>query len=208
VDSALKQLNPVHILRKYEGESKSFRTGSLERELQMVQLSATRCSCIAILWVCLVNFVAITICVASQRVFMVVYFVIESVRKILGKSSQIKLHRMWREELKTNCVIETAVTLTDISPRILRHHTNYTRYVKPTTRWSLPQFGRFSPKNTISNTQGCAIIQVQVQVVQFLLLLCFITGITTYCSLLLFLANVPHFKLIMGYCLTWKHKYL
>jgi hypothetical protein len=29
--------------------SKSFRTGRLERELQMVQLSATRCSFIAIL---------------------------------------------------------------------------------------------------------------------------------------------------------------
>jgi len=34
----------------YEGVSKSFRTGRLEWELQMVQLSATRCSCIAILW--------------------------------------------------------------------------------------------------------------------------------------------------------------
>jgi hypothetical protein len=33
----------------YEGVSKSFRTGRLERELQMVQLSATRCSCIVIL---------------------------------------------------------------------------------------------------------------------------------------------------------------
>jgi hypothetical protein len=33
----------------YNGVSKSFRTGGLERELQMVQLSATRCSCIAIL---------------------------------------------------------------------------------------------------------------------------------------------------------------
>jgi hypothetical protein len=33
----------------YEGVSKSFRTGLLERELQMVQLSATRCSFIAIL---------------------------------------------------------------------------------------------------------------------------------------------------------------
>jgi len=29
----------------YDGVSKSFRTGRLERELQMVQLSATRCSC-------------------------------------------------------------------------------------------------------------------------------------------------------------------
>jgi hypothetical protein len=32
----------------YEGVSKSFRTGLLERELQTVQLSATRCSCITI----------------------------------------------------------------------------------------------------------------------------------------------------------------
>jgi len=32
-----------------EGVSKRFRTGRLERELQTVQLSATRCSCIAIL---------------------------------------------------------------------------------------------------------------------------------------------------------------
>jgi hypothetical protein len=56
----------------YEGVSKSFRNGRLERELQMVQLSATRCSCIAILWVSLVSFVAITLCVTSQRVFIVV----------------------------------------------------------------------------------------------------------------------------------------
>jgi hypothetical protein len=34
---------------KYEDVSKSFRTGRLERELQMVQLSATKCSCIAVL---------------------------------------------------------------------------------------------------------------------------------------------------------------
>jgi hypothetical protein len=40
----------------------------------MIQLSATRCSCIAILWVSLVNSAAITFCVASQLVF-VVYFV-------------------------------------------------------------------------------------------------------------------------------------
>jgi hypothetical protein len=50
----------------------SFRTGRLERELQTVQLSATRCSCIAILWVSLVSFAAITLCVASQQVFIVV----------------------------------------------------------------------------------------------------------------------------------------
>jgi hypothetical protein len=49
----------------YEDVSKSFWTGRLERELQMVQLSVTRCNCIAILWVSLVSFAAITLCIAS-----------------------------------------------------------------------------------------------------------------------------------------------
>jgi hypothetical protein len=79
---------PLFPLRRlYEAVSKSFRTGRLERELQTVQLSATRCSCIAILWVILVSFAAITLCVASQRVFVFVYFVIDSVRKLLNTSS-------------------------------------------------------------------------------------------------------------------------
>jgi len=53
------------------------------------QLSATRCSCIAILWVSLVSFAAITLCVAFQRVFIVVgiYFFIDSVRKLLDTPS-------------------------------------------------------------------------------------------------------------------------
>jgi hypothetical protein len=55
---------------RYEGVSKSSRTGRLERELQMVQLCATRYRCITILWVSLVSFAAITLCVASQRVFI------------------------------------------------------------------------------------------------------------------------------------------
>jgi hypothetical protein len=41
----------------------------------MVQHSATRCSCIAIFLISLMSFVAITICVASQRVFVVVVVV-------------------------------------------------------------------------------------------------------------------------------------
>jgi hypothetical protein len=62
---------------EYDGVSKRFRTGRLEQELQMVQLSATRCSCIIILWVSLVNPAAITLCVTSQRVIpkVGVYFV-------------------------------------------------------------------------------------------------------------------------------------
>jgi hypothetical protein len=74
----------VTLVHVYEGVSKSFRTGHLGRELQMIQLSATRCSCIAILWVSLESFAAITHCVAFQRVFIVIstYFVIDSVRKL------------------------------------------------------------------------------------------------------------------------------
>jgi hypothetical protein len=51
----------------------------------------TRCSCIAILWVSLVSFIAITLCVASQRVFIVVsvYFVIDSVQKLLDTPSYL-----------------------------------------------------------------------------------------------------------------------
>jgi len=65
------------LVMSYECVSKSYRTGRLERELQMVKLSSTRCSCIAILWVSLVSFNAITLCVASHLGFTVVsvYFV-------------------------------------------------------------------------------------------------------------------------------------
>jgi hypothetical protein len=71
----------------YEGVSKSSRTGGRERELQMVQLSATTCSCIAILCVSVVSFAAISLCFASQRVFIVVYFAMDSVRKLLDTPS-------------------------------------------------------------------------------------------------------------------------
>jgi hypothetical protein len=76
---------------KVWGLSKSFRTCRLERELQIVQLSATRCSCIAILWVTRVSFAAITLCVASQRVTPKInlYFFIDSVRKLLDKPSYV-----------------------------------------------------------------------------------------------------------------------
>jgi len=52
---------PYRLISKVLGASKSFRTGRLERELQMVELSATRCSFIAILWVSPVSFAAITL---------------------------------------------------------------------------------------------------------------------------------------------------
>jgi hypothetical protein len=72
-----------------EGVSKKFRIGLLEQELQMVQLSATRCNSIVILWVSIGSFAAITLCVASERLLIVVsvYFVIDSVRKLLDTLS-------------------------------------------------------------------------------------------------------------------------
>jgi hypothetical protein len=74
---------------KYEGVSRSFRTGRLEPKLQMVQLSATRCSYIAVLLVSLVSFTAITLCVTSQRVItkVSICLVIDSVWKLLDTPS-------------------------------------------------------------------------------------------------------------------------
>jgi hypothetical protein len=50
----------------------------------MLQLSTNRCSCIAVLWVSIVMYAAITLYVASQRVIpkVRVYFFIDSVRKL------------------------------------------------------------------------------------------------------------------------------
>jgi hypothetical protein len=80
----------------YEGVSKRFWTGRLEWELQMVQLSASRCICIATLWVSVMSFAIITLCVASQLMFIiviVVYFVIDSVRKLLAIASYVSWNK-------------------------------------------------------------------------------------------------------------------
>jgi hypothetical protein len=62
----------------------------------MAQLSTTERSCIAILCVSLVNFFIVTLCVASQLVFIVVsvYFVIDSVRKLLDTPSYDHLYNI------------------------------------------------------------------------------------------------------------------
>jgi len=50
VTTAVKiQVKVFWVVTPKKGVSKCFWTGHLEQELQMVQLSATRCSCIAIL---------------------------------------------------------------------------------------------------------------------------------------------------------------
>jgi hypothetical protein len=62
----------------------------------MLKLSTTRCSCMAILRISLVSFTAIALCVASQRGFIVVvvvvvYFDIDSVRKLLNTLPYVSL---------------------------------------------------------------------------------------------------------------------
>jgi len=80
----------------------------------MVQLSATRCSCIAILWVSLVSFAAITLCVASQRVFIVasVYFIMTQsgnfwIHRIFGVSISVSV---WSTQKKSRNGKSMAVT--------------------------------------------------------------------------------------------------
>jgi hypothetical protein len=79
-------------IHTYEGVSKSFRTSCLEWELQMVQLSATRCNCIAILWVSLVSFAAITLCVASQRVFIFISLSTQSGNFWIHSRTYVRTH--------------------------------------------------------------------------------------------------------------------
>jgi hypothetical protein len=83
----IKIISNNHVI--YECVSKSFRTGRLERELQMIQLPATRCSCIAILWVNLVSFAAkpFVLLLNECLLLLSIYFVIDSVRKLLDTSS-------------------------------------------------------------------------------------------------------------------------
>jgi hypothetical protein len=72
-----------YLVHTDETVSKRFRTGRLERELQMAELSATRCSCIAVLWVSIMSFAATALNVASQWVFVVICFVTDSIQKLL-----------------------------------------------------------------------------------------------------------------------------
>jgi hypothetical protein len=94
------------------------QTGRLERELKMVQLSATRRSCIAILWVSLVSFAAITLWMQQQWIIpkVSVYFVIDSVRKILVTPLYIILDEVVKDlhtkrKCKTKIIIIIIITL-------------------------------------------------------------------------------------------------
>jgi hypothetical protein len=82
-------LCPLYCLWTYESVSISSRTGRLERELQMVELSATGCSCIAILWVSLMSFAAVTpLCCFLTSVYCCKrIFRYDSVRILLYTSS-------------------------------------------------------------------------------------------------------------------------
>jgi hypothetical protein len=120
----------------YEGVSKSFRTGRLERELQMVQLSATRCSCIAILWVSLVSSAAITLCVASQQVFVVYCYhrpvlcaeellilLINFIKK-WSRNRQFCLTPVWKKKT-VYFVIDSVRKLLDTPASAIRNHSRF-----------------------------------------------------------------------------------
>jgi len=114
--------------------SKSLRTGRLERERQMAQLSATRCSCIAILWVSLVSSAAITLYVASQQVIpkVSIYFVIDSVRKLLDTPSYYRAVRL--KDRAKNVNHDTGKQPGTLSPVIFRL-INITNEAQETELW-------------------------------------------------------------------------
>jgi hypothetical protein len=90
--------NVLNCLRTRVYPKVSGLTDCLERELQMVQLSTTRCSCIAILWGSLVSSAAITLCVASQRVFIVVVYF------FMTQSGNFWIHPRISFLLRPNCL--------------------------------------------------------------------------------------------------------
>jgi hypothetical protein len=87
--SVSRNINKKCAFVTHEGVSTSFRTGRLERELQMLQLSATRCSCVTILWVSLVSFATLTFVLLLNMCLLLLlcYFVSDSVRILLDTPS-------------------------------------------------------------------------------------------------------------------------
>jgi hypothetical protein len=79
--------------------------------------AATRCSCIAILWVSLVSFATITLCVASQRVF-ILYFVIDSVRELLCAPTYTRMTPYFILELRQRIYEKLGYGLGDQSSRV------------------------------------------------------------------------------------------
>jgi hypothetical protein len=118
-------------------------------------------SCTAILWVSLVSFAAITFCFASQRVFIfvVVYFVIDSVRKLLDSPSY---------------------TRTEIRPTGRRRHAER-QWAASTIISLLPQ-GAGSPHSTQTRPVGVRTEQYAISIVNAgkvsLLRVQFLQGVT------------------------------
>jgi hypothetical protein len=106
----------LHLLETMRGCIHKFSDWPPGARTSMAQLSATRCSCIAILWVSLVSFATITLYAASQRVFIFVFdFFIDSVRKLLDTPSYSEvpvwvymayyIHSVARKTSKRRCLL-------------------------------------------------------------------------------------------------------
>jgi hypothetical protein len=108
----------------------------------MVQLSATRCSYIAILWVSIVSFAAITLCVDSQRAFIVV-----SVYFVMTQSGNFWMLPRMEIILRENCEENVGMTSRHegvlgsggIAPRILDLGTRWKWVVSFTPRPLYPR---------------------------------------------------------------------
>jgi hypothetical protein len=97
----------------YEGVYKSFRTGRLERELQVVQLFATRCSCIAIMWVSSSEFChhKLLYCFSTTVYFCCCLFRYDSVRELFGTPSYAYREQHLQFCNAANCSIVRLLTI-------------------------------------------------------------------------------------------------
>jgi hypothetical protein len=68
-----------------------------------------------------VSFVAINLSVASQRVFIVVYFVIDSVRKLLDMPSYIlrnkELYNLYCDQIRSNHGFQRTIYTSDVNEK-------------------------------------------------------------------------------------------
>jgi hypothetical protein len=101
----------------------------------MVQLSAIRFSCVAILWVSLMSFAAITFHVASEQVIPKanIYFVVDSIRKLLFSPVCACLSSWW----ECLCVCTALFALCAWTWHVTDQECNGAQCLRPATcRWN------------------------------------------------------------------------
>jgi hypothetical protein len=157
----------------FEGVSKSFRTGCLQWELQMVQISATRVSCIAILCVSLVSFRHNPLCCFSTGVCCCCccLFRYDSVRKLLDTHSAVLfmilfcVQSLFESRLRFCYIVDSIQLVTLILDKfvpvlnyIRRYEDAWENWRKAPRstldggEWSALRFDRFTPRERAAGT--------------------------------------------------------